>query len=291
MYTDLHMHTIYSDGEFSPMELVALARTAGISTMAITDHNNLRGSKEAIANNIYSDITIIPGVEFSAKAKPQINIHILGYNVDLNDPELNELAEAYEQDAKNQVKSLLELLKSEYDIAFSDKQVEKVFSLPGNIGRPEVAKLCLEAGHATSIEDAFKRFLNPVKPRQAKKQVNPTDEALIKYIIDAGGIPCLAHPGSLNKSIWELREYIKKLMTYGLQAIEVYHSKNPYHLTMELKKITDEYGLYASVGSDYHGPIVSPDVYLRRGINDNLNIEMISILDKFTEVKIYDKKS
>ena len=163
--------------------------------------------------------------------------------------------------------------------------------MPGNIGRPEVAKLCLEAGHATSIEDAFKRFLNPVKPRQAKKQVNPTDEALIKYIIDAGGIPCLAHPGSLNKSIWELREYIKKLMTYGLQAIEVYHSKNPYHLTMELKQITDEYGLYASVGSDYHGPIVSPDVYLRRGINDNLNIEMISILDKFTEVKIYDKKS
>lgn len=291
MYTDLHMHSIYSDGEFAPMKLVELAREAGITTMSITDHNNLKGIKEAIANNHYSDITIIPGVEFTAKSKSHIDIHILGYNVDLNERELNDLANAYEKDAKNQIKSILHLLESEYGITFEDNEINKLFSLPGNIGRPDVARLCLEAGYATSIEDAFKRILNPIKPKQVKKQVNPTDEALIKYIIDAGGIPCLAHPESLKMTIDELKEYIKKLMTYGLEAVEVYHSKNSVELTLELVKITNEYGLLQSVGSDYHGPVISPNVYLRRGKNDNLNIKKVSILDKFLEVKHYDKNS
>jgi len=213
MYTDLHMHTIYSDGEFSPLELINLARCENITTMAVTDHNNLKGSKQAILNNPYSDIVIIPGVEFTAKSEPNINIHILGYNMDLNDREINDLADAYEQDAKNQVKSIFQLLKSEYGIQFKISEIEHIFSEVGNIGRPEVAKLCVKAGFARDVEDAFKRLLNPIKPKQVKKQVNPTDEALIKYIIDAGGIPCLAHPESLKMDIPELREYIKLLMS------------------------------------------------------------------------------
>ena len=80
-------------------------------------------------------------------------------------------------------------------------------------------------------------------------------------------------------------------MTYGLEAIEVYHSKNPKELTIELEKIADEFGLYKSVGSDFHGPIVSPGVELRRGLNNNLNIQNASILERITEVKGYDKKN
>lgn len=285
MYTDLHMHTIYSDGEFAPMKLVELARLAGITTMAITDHNNLKGSKEAIINNKYSDITIIPGVEFSAKSEPHVDIHILGYNIDLNNQKLNELADAYENDAKNQIRSVLELLKSEYGITFTDEKIQEVFSLPGNIGRTEVARMCFEAGYVKSVNEAFDKLLNPVKARQVKKKVNPTDKELIECIINADGIPCLAHPHSLKKSIPELREYIKELMDCGLQAVEVYHSKNPIELTRELIKITDEFGLLQSVGSDYHGPVVSPGVYLRSGCNNNLNLVTVSIFRKITEVK------
>ena len=291
MYTDLHLHTIYSDGEFSPKDIIEFAKNEQVTTMAITDHNNLKGSKEAILVNPYSDIKIIPGVEFTAKSAPNINIHILGYNIDLNDRELNDLAEAYELDAKNQVKSVLQLLKTEYDITFQDSKVEKMFLEPGNIGRPEVAKLCVACGFAANVEDAFKRLLNPIKPRQAKKQVNPTAEALIKYIIDAGGIACLAHPESLKLTTSELREYIKELVSYGLEALEVYHSKNPPELVCELEKIVDEFGLVTSVGSDYHGPIVTPKVHIRHGINENLNKKHVSILNKFVEVKRYDKKS
>lgn len=291
MYTDMHLHTIYSDGEFSPIKVIEMARNEQVTTMAITDHNNLKGSKQAILNNPYSDIVIIPGVEFTAKSAPNINIHILGYNVNLKDRELNDLADAYELDAKNQVKSIFQLLKSEYGIVFKISQIETILSGIGNIGRPEVAKLCVEAGFATDVEVAFKRLLNPIKHKQAKKQVNPTDEALVKYIIDAGGIACLAHPESLNMDIPKLREYIKELMTYGLEAIEVYHSKNPPELVYELEKIVEEFGLAFSAGSDYHGPIVTPNVSIRHGINENLNVKRVSIMDKITEVKGYDKKS
>lgn len=290
MFADLHIHTIYSDGEYSPSEIIEMARKLGITHMAISDHNTLKGTKEAILNNKYADLTIIPGVEFTAKSNPGINIHILGYNMNLYDYELNDLANAYEKDSINQIKSLISLLKSEYGMIFKDDDIEKIFTLPGNIGRPEVAKLCVDVGYAADVEDAFKRLLNPVKHMQVKKNVNPTDEALIKYIIDAGGVPCLAHPESLKLDVPELKIYIKKLMTYGLEAIEVYHSKNPKGLTIELEKIADEFGLYKSVGSDYHGPIVSPGVELRRGLNDNLNIEWVSILDRIGEVKGYVKK-
>ena len=92
-------------------------------------------------------------------------------------------------------------------------------------------------------------------------------------------------------SIPELKVYIKELTAYGLEGIEVYHSKNPPELVFELEKIADEFGLLISVGSDYHGPIVTPKVQIRRGINDNLNIKHVSILDKITEVKGYDKES
>lgn len=291
MYTDLHIHTIYSDGEYTPVEIIEKARKAGITTLSITDHNNLKGTKEAILNNKYDDLTIIPGVELSAKSESNINIHILGYNMDLHDYELNDLVDAYEKDSVKQVKSLICLLKSEYDITFKEDDMEKIFNLPGNIGRTEVAKICVDAGYATSVEDAFKRLLNPVKHMQVKKNVNPTDEALIKYIIDAGGVPCLAHPESLKLEVPELKIYIKELMTYGLEAIEVYHSKNPRMLTIELEKIADEFGLYKSAGSDYHGPIVSPNVEIRHGLNDNLNIKWASILSRIGEVKEYVKKN
>lgn len=291
MYMDLHIHTIYSDGEYSPAEIIKKAREVGITRMAITDHNNLKGSKEAILLNNHPDLIIIPGVEFTAKANPGINKHILGYNMNLNDYEINDLANAYEKDSINQIKSLVSLLKSEYGIIFTDEDIENLIDMPGNIGRPEVAKLCVAKGHAINVEDAFKRLLNPVKHMQAKKNVNPTDEAIIKYIIDADGIACLAHPESLKLEVPELKIYIKELMAYGLEAIEVYHSKNPPGLTIELEKIADEFGLYKSVGSDFHGPVVSPGVELRRGLNDNLNIQNASIWEKITEVKGYDKKN
>ncbi len=291
MYTDLHLHTIYSDGEYQPLEVVTMARDRQASTIAITDHNNIEGSKVAVANNPYKDIIVIPGVEFTAKSPATINIHMLGLNIDLKNKALNELCDAYTEDSRNRTRSLLWLLEKHYGMRFEDEDVVALLSSIGNIGRPEVAKLCLKYGYVSSVPEAFDKYLNPVKPLITDKKVDPTDKELIEVILGAGGVPCLAHPRSLKKTIPELREYILDLKDNGLMAIEAYHSDCPKELTFELLKMAHEFGLYVSCGSDYHGPVVTPKVQLRSGRNGNLNIERVSIMNLFTEVKGYDEES
>ena len=291
MYTDLHLHTIYSDGEYEPLQVVTMARDRQTSMIAISDHNNIEGSKIAVANNPYKDIVVIPSVEFTAKSPATINIHILGHNIDLKNKALNELCDAYTEDSRNRTKSLLALLKKHYGMEFEEEDVVTLLSSNGNVGRPEVAKLCLKYGYVSSVPEAFDNYLNPVKPLITDKQVDPTDKELIECILGAGGVPCLAHPRSLKKIIPELREYILGLKEYGLMAIEAYHSDCSKELTFELLKMAHEFGLYVSCGSDYHGPVVSPKVRIRSGKNDNLNIERVSIQNLFTEVKGYDEKS
>jgi predicted metal-dependent phosphoesterase TrpH len=291
MYTDLHLHTIYSDGEYQPLQVVTMARDRNASMIAISDHNNIEGSKIAVANNPYDDIVVIPSVEFTAKSPANINIHILGHNIDLKNKALNELCDAYTEDSRNRTKSLLLLLKKHYGMEFDKVDVAALLSSIGNIGRPEVAKLCLKYGYVSSIPEAFDNYLNPVKPLITEKKVDPTDKELIECILKAGGVPCLAHPRSLKKTIPELREYILKLKGYGLMAIEAYHSDCSKELTFELLKMAHEFDLYVSCGSDYHGPIVTPKVQIRSGRNNNLNIERVSIMNLFTEVKGYDEES
>ena len=291
MYKDLHLHTIYSDGEYHPLEIVKMAHNRQVSHMAIADHNNIEGSKIAVAQNPYKDLVVIPSVEFTAKSPANINIHILGPNVDLKNRALNELCDAYTEDSRNRTKSLLCLLKKHYGMTFRDEDVEALLGSIGNVGRPEVAKLCLKYGYVSSVSDAFDNYLNPVKPLITDKKVDPTDKELIEVILGAGGVPCLAHPRSLKKTLPELREYIWKLKGYGLLAVEAFHSDCPKELTFELLKMAHEFGLSVSCGSDYHGPVVSPNVQIRSGRNCNLDIQDISIMKLFAEVKGYDKKS
>ncbi len=291
MYKDLHLHTIFSDGEYHPLEIVKMARNRKASHIAIADHNNIEGSKIAVAENPYEDITVIPSVEFTAHSVATINIHMLGQNVDLKNKALNELCDAYTEDSKRRVLSLISLLYTHYGLTFKDEDVEELLASVGNIGRPEVAKLCLKYGYVSSVPEAFDNYLNPVKPLTIKKQVDPTDKELIKYILDAGGVPCLAHPRSLKKTVPELKEYIKDLMDSGLMAIEAYHSDCPKELTFELLKLAHDLGLYVSCGSDYHGPVVTPKVQIISGRSGNLNIQDVSIMKLFTEVKGYDNES
>ena len=280
MKYDLHVHSTLSDGELTPKELLDICHNENISVISITDHNNIMGAKQAIKYNIYSDITIIPGIEFAAKSSSDINLHILGYNINLKDIELNSITKAIMEDSIKRTKSLLSELKKNYNITFKDEDIKEVFSQEGNIGRPEIAKLCVKYGYVSSVHDAFKTLFNPVRDKIVKKKVELTDIECINYITRASGIASLAHPCTLRKSTKELREYIYKLANAGLEAVEVYHSNNPYDLTQELLQITQDFNLYQSLGSDFHGPIVSPGVKIACGLNNNISGKNASILTK-----------
>lgn len=279
---DLHVHTIYSDGEHTPLEVLDTCNKRGISTVAITDHNSMEGSRQAIANNPYEQIKVIPGIELSARWHVKgANLHILGYGIDLYNKELNEVTNAVMEDNVTRLKSIVELLKKHYNFGFKDEDLERIYSSIGNIGRPDIAKLCVDYGYSTSVEETFVKFLNPIDAKIVKRKVEFTDKSAIECILKAGGIPCLAHPIELLIRLDELKEYIPILMSYGLGAIEVFQSKHSAGYTTELLNIANEFGLLYSAGSDYHGPMVTPDIELGYGKNNNLHISSATILSRF----------
>ena len=279
---DLHVHTIYSDGEHTPLEVLDICNKRGVSTVAITDHNSMEGSKQAVENNPYKHLKVITGIELGAYYPVKgANLDILGYNIDLNNSQLNDITNAIMSDNIRRLKSLVKLLKECYNISFKDEDLEKVYGSIGNIGRPDIAKLCMIYGYTTSVQEVFKKYLNPLKDKIVKRIVELTDKSAIEYVLNAGGIPCLAHPIELLINIEDLRAYIRTLMAYGLQAIEVFQSKHSANYTRELLRIANEFGLLFSVGSDYHGPIVTPDFEIGYGKNHNLHISSATILSRF----------
>lgn len=280
MKYDLHIHSTFSDGELTPCEILDICHQKNISVISITDHNNLLGSKQAIKENPYKNITVLPGIEFSAKSPADINLHILGYNMDLENSMLNELTAEIMKDSIRRIKSLLSELKKTYNISFKDDDIKEVFSLQGNIGRPEIAKLCVKYGYVHTVKDAFEYLFDPIKDKIIKKQVELTDKECIKYIVQAGGIASLAHPVTLKKDTHELKLYIQALASSGLEAVEVYHSNNPINLTHELLQITKDLNLYQSLGSDFHGPIVTPGIKLASGLNGNIYNKEANIITK-----------
>ncbi|MBQ8043287.1 MAG: PHP domain-containing protein [Clostridia bacterium] len=279
---DLHVHTIYSDGEHTPLEVLDICNERGVSAVAITDHNSMQGSKEAVKRNPYKGVTVIPGIELSARYDVKgANLHILGYNIDLYNETLNNVTNAVMQDNVMRLESLVRLLKEHYNLSFKEKDLMRVYESIGNIGRPDIAKLCVEYGYTETVHEAFEKYFNPVDDKIAKRRVEFTDKSCIEYIRNAGGIACLAHPIELMKEMDDLKSYIKLLMSYGLEAIEVYQSKHSESYSRRLLDIVNEFGLLYSVGSDYHGPVVTPDIELGYGHEHNLHIQTATILSRF----------
>lgn len=278
---DLHAHTIYSDGEFTPIQILNLCKQRGITIVGITDHNTMEGCRRAILENPYKDLMVISGLEFGARYDVKgANLHILGYNVDLNNKPLNDICNAIMADNVMRLKSLVELLKKYYSFTFKDEDLDKVYNSIGNIGRPDIARLCVGYGYATTIEETFSKYLNPIDDQVAKRKAELSDKDCIDYIKRAGGIACLAHPIELKMDMKTLKEYIKKLASLGLEAIEVYQSKHSKIYSQQLMQLAEEYGLLYSVGSDYHGPLITPEIELGYGKDNNLSMNKASILSK-----------
>lgn len=280
MRTDMHVHSIYSDGEYSPLELLKMCKETGISIVSITDHNSLDGAKEALLNNPYDGIRIIPGVELSTKYEGGKQ-HILGYGIDLNNEKLSGMLKAQREDNVRRVEILLHVVEEEYKFKFKDEDIEAIFSAVGNIARPAIAKLLVEYGYSNNAQEAFKLYLDPVKKKVDKERVYLTAKDAIEYIVGAGGIATIAHPVSLKKDIDELEEYLKELISYGLRGMEVYHSDHTLELMFKYDMLSKKLGLLQSGGSDYHGPVIKPSIELGSGRNNNLNITReLSIIPK-----------
>lgn len=282
---DLHTHTNYSDGDLSPYELIRLAIEKRVGILGITDHDTLDGIKQIDKTNsliVDSGIQIIDGVELSAKVSKG-RMHILGYDIDINDVNINKEMEQIKDNSINSVLSIMEQIKRDYGIVFGYSDIKELVNSNHNLGRPDLAKLCVKYGYASSIQDAFDKYLIEAYNKTRSTSKGLSYQECIELILQSKGIPILAHPKSLELPEKEFLILLKEMINSGLKGIEVYHSS---HTKEEIKyylEIANRYDLLISGGSDYHGKTIKPDIELGTGKNNEIRIKKLSLLDKLNK--------
>ncbi len=246
MASDLHTHTIFSDGTLSPEELVTLAKNIGLSYLAITDHDTVEGIKYLYENNLYPDkaIKIIPGVEFSAN-NPDREIHVVGYNIDIYNEALSDMLNEIVEARWSRFSEIVKILQDrKYNIRESD--VLQVAGSSKSIGRFHIARALVKNGAFKTVREAFEKMLGKGKPAYAPRYF-PEVEEIVEVIHKSGGLAVLAHPKLIGDD-----SLVEKICA-KVDGIEVYY---PNHQPQDVQRyffMARKYNLMLVGGSDFHG--------------------------------------
>jgi len=252
---DLHTHSTVSDGQYPPGELVRLAKERGIEVLALTDHDTIDGVEEAVAAGCEAGVRVLRGVELSAEEYP--NLHILGYNFPGRSPVLCGMSgrlKAERNQRKYRIRDFL-LIKG-IDVPLDE--VEAV-AAGGVIGRPHFAQVMLRHGYVSSRKEAFDRYLDTEEYQAYDKGTKPSVQTCIETVRKAGGKASLAHPYQIVLGDKKLENLVRKLVEYGLDAIECYYPKHTPEQQAEYLHYAKKYGLHVTGGSDFHGEKNKPD--------------------------------
>ena len=268
---DLHIHSNASDGTFSPAQILDQALDSNIAAIAITDHDTISGSKEALRIGPPPEVKFLTGVEISANPPASFpcsgSFHILGYAFDLEDTGLNQMLEELQQARKNRNPRILQTLN---DLGFpmTMDEVESEMG-DGQMGRPHIAQVMIKKGYAKSINEVFDKYLGKDKAAYVDKYRMESDQA-IELISSAGGIPVLAHPGLIEPTTdLPFENLIKTLTSTGLKGLEVYYPEHSPESVVEYIALADKYGLLMTGGTDFHGAL-KPDLKMGFGKGDFL---------------------
>ena len=250
---DLHMHTTASDGALSPAELVRVLAATTLRLVAITDHDSLDGIAEAkreLAN--HPQLTLIPGIELSSDDGDS-EVHVLGYHLDENDPELHEILTAFHRNREGRGELMVARLNEMgFDITW-ERVVE--ISQGGVIARPHVARALMEKGYVSEMSEAFDKYIGRGKPAHIEREKMTPEEA-VALIRRFGGVPVLAHPTFTA----DPPALVASLAKAGLIGMEVYYKNYTPDVVAELKALADRHNLLALGGSDYHASGQSDEV-------------------------------
>ena len=246
-FVDLHLHTTASDGRHTPRELVERAADAGLTVIAVTDHDTTAGSADVQEHARAHGIEAIAGIEITAVHNGS-DVHVLGYFFDPADERLARFLEAQRATRVRRV-SVIAARIAELGMSIDVERIlEDARRHPNrSIGRPQVARALVEAGHAADIRDAFDRWLGRGRPAFVDRPGTPPAE-VVALLHGAGGIASMAHPGRTA-----MDELIAPLAATGLDAIEVYHSDHDAAAVRHYAAVARGHGLLATGGSDYHG--------------------------------------
>jgi hypothetical protein len=228
----------------TPEEVVIFARQARLAVIAITDHDTLDGLPAARAAAEAAGIDFIPGVELSA-SDHHADVHILGYYLDPETPGLAAELRILREGRLNRAERMLDLLAG----LGAPLHLERVVTIAAGapVGRPHIGAALIEAGHVGTMDEAFDRYIGYHAPAYVpKRTLDPA--GAIDLIRRAGGVPVLAHPGSLRRD-----DLIPALVAHGLAGIEVWHPKHDAQRVRTYMAVAETHGLLVTGGSDFHG--------------------------------------
>lgn len=253
---DLHVHSNKSDGSNTPSELVYMAIKKELSAFALTDHDTISGIDEAIAcaeklrsEGVEHVPEVIPGIELSTEYHGK-DIHLVGLYIDHHSPAFCEqLKYFFDSRIERNRKMCANLVEAGIDISYK-KLVE---TFPDSVlTRAHYAVYLVNHGYSLSKEDAFSQYLGDhTKYFVPREKITP--EMGVELILQAGGIPILAHPVLYRMSDSRLDELVARLKDAGLVGIEAIYATYNQAETRQIRKLAAKYDLCISGGSDYHG--------------------------------------
>lgn len=243
-YADLHTHSRLSDGDCSPEELIGLAQSRGIQALALTDHDTTGGLIWAECAALEAGIQFIPGIELSV-AIPDGTMHLLGYYIDYSSDRANDLEAVLAWSRSSRIERSERMVQKLNELRVP-VSLQRVKEIAGNasISRVHIAKAMVEVGSVPTIKHAFESYIGYGKPAYFGRFRLSPDQA-IRLIIQAGGVPVLAHPR-------DVLGHLPVLVDAGLAGLEAWYAGYELDLQKQLDGVAQRYGLISTGGSDFH---------------------------------------
>lgn len=240
---DIHIHTTFSDGHNTPTEVVEKAKAAGLTVMAVTDHDTVAGVEEGVKSAKKAGIICLSGIEFSTYLKEEV--HVLGYNVPYQDMQfLDEVAKLQNLRRKRVLRVVEKLRHHGVKIEVGDE-----LDSP-SAGRSHVAELLVKQGFVRSKAEAFDKYIGKGAPCYVDgMRVSPADA--VSLVTESGGVAVLAHPFRMLQAK-QLPAIVEDLVKVGLKGVEVYYPNYGAEVRGNLKAVAKRFGLVCTGGSDYH---------------------------------------
>lgn len=282
MVIDLHSHSTASDGTLKPRELVREAKRMGVDILAITDHDSVGGVDEALEEGRIWDIRVIPGIEISTYFKGKA-VHMLAYFLDHNHLCLKDFFLKRREQRIQRIYKTCERLKN-LGIKLEPQEICRA-EVEGTLGRPHVARALVKKGYVASFDDAFEFLLGKGKPAYVPHQKISLEETL-SLIKETKGVPVLAHPG-----LSDLDEAIPFLAKMGLVGLEVYHPDHSQEKIAKYLKLSHDYNLIITGGSDFHGEEAGKNAPLggcRTAFKDFCLLERVAFSHQLSAVRKKD---
>ena len=242
---DLHTHSLRSDGALSPTELVRRAASRGVRIQALSDHDTLAGIAEAVAVGDELGVRIIPATEVNTESEWG-DAHVLGYFVDPADGALAERLSGLRENRGRRIELMVERL-NRLGYAITLARVLEI-AQGGALGRPHLAEALREMGYVRTYDEAFATLIAKDSPAYVAR-VGLTPLEAVALIRDRGGVPALAHPGT----VIALEDLLPKLVAAGLAGIECYYAEHSPATTARCLALARTHSLVPTGGSDFHG--------------------------------------